>query len=572
MARVPLSPQRVIIDTSSSAAISNAGALARGVGAVADFAVDKLQERKRDQEQIEVIKRTSEFQNQAYDMVEQHREKFKNDPDASIDTLNESLRNLGEGFKEGLSTNALQSLTVAQEGLLGRYGLDQKEWASKQNDINTANNIMATGKSYLESAAKAGNSADFNRLNDIIEDVSTLSQQGSSVFTPKQNTAFSEDIKQGIIENFSDALMYNNPNIYLNKLNEGFFDEVLDAKERSERKSEAQELIKTSIEQADFQRNLNYMNSTPSVAKAVSNGDISFNDLDELVAADKISPEFAESKRRELTLNKANVKTDPEKYANIKAKIQRITEKATTTVKEDGTSFTKTEQRLAPDALKEALLLQDEIAKMQANAELNSKDGNTLAKMLQLSISNTVAADGLSDLTSVNHYQDAMTTFEEAGFEGRSLMDAMRAYTIGANEFKLDEKNDALAADEAGAGSKIMSFLGSQKSTDKLLADENTRSQIRASSKKIAFDIITGKLIEDNPSLKTFQGDLPNRMLDSSASSKTLLNGGNVKADSVVAIPSDSIPSFDSVDSLNEANLPVGTIVIVDGVKGRVTE
>lgn len=531
--------------------LAEAGGIARGVGVLAEQELGKQQELQALQDQTDLVRRSSEFQNQAFDLTAQNRETFKSDPNKGVDELEIGLRELSKGFTQGLSPRNLALFNRSQEQAIGRATLQERGVAAQQIQTNTQNNITSTGKEYLNSARLAGQNADFQRIDNIAQDVSVLTAQAAGSLDAKSFGTFAQNLEDGIVENFADSLMENHTDLFIEKLNEGFFDEFLDEGEIQDKLGEAQKFLKTKNEQAAFGRSLNFLRNNSDIASKVDKGEFSFSDVDDLMAAGEISPEFAEAKRKEIINGKAKVVTDPIEYGNIKAKVDRLLE-----------------DKEVPDSLGAALDLQQEIANLQAEGKLKASDGNTLTRTVQIGISNTVALDGVTNSLSINHYKEASDAFEQQGLEGAELLNALREYSIETDRTGVDELNSQLLDAQPSTLSKILPG-STQATVDKKIKSEDLSGQIEKLSKANRDSVLKRILRSNNPSLNAFQGDLPNNVISGGVASKGL-PGGDVKPDVSVSLPQEQ--SFDTVEELNAARLPVGTLVIVNGVKGRVTQ
>ncbi len=582
MARVPRLNKRILPVLTDPAAIgriadvsaiTGAGALARGVSAIADIGVGFLQERINEQkaeqdalqvlqDQTELTRRASDFQNQAFDIVQTNREAFKNNPKKGVDGLSVALRKFGESFLKGLTPQNVARLKRTQEAAIGRFELQERTNAVTQTRINIQNDINTTAQTYLESSNVAGIAGDFQRLETIVQDVSVLTERAKEVFESKGAIKFSDDLEQGVVENFVDAFMFHNTPDFLDRLNDGTFENLLTEKQISDKKTEAEKLLKTQNEQASFNRSRNFLKNHADLAKRVTTGQIDFNQIDELVAAFDISPEYGEAKRRELINGKIDITTDPIIYANLRAKVERLLETRTITERGKDGTFTVSEKALTTDSMEKALLLIQEIADAQAKGVgLKPSDGNTLTKMLQIGISNTWAREGLTSLESINHYADAIKAFEAQGLEGQELLDATRSYTVLTDTTGVDELNDQLL--------EVKPFsLSPRANAINLETKENLGGLIERIAKVNRQKVIEDILRKENPSLNVFQGDLPNKLISRGVVTKGL-PGGDVKADVSIKIP-EATNVFDTIEEMETANLPSGTIVIIGGRKGRI--
>lgn len=515
------------------------GAATQALGAGADILQARVNEDRRIkdlQEQTEMARRSAEYQNQAFDIVNQNREQFKSNPDAGIEDLDNSLRTLSEDLGQGLSPKNQATLNRSQEVAMGRFGLQQREWARNQTKTNTQNNINGIGKEYLTSAKLAGETGDFDRLAAIAEDVSVLNQQAGGVFEGKRLSGFTTDLKDGIVENFSDAMMFSKPQEFLKEIEDGTFDDVFSQEQKSDKITETQKFIETQNEQADFNRNLNFLDKNAGIAKLVSKGQLSFNDVDDMVAAGDISPEMGETKRNEILNGKIKITTDPIAYGNLKARADRLLRKQTVTETDDEGRITETQRILGTESLEEALQLQQDIADAQLS-NVSPSDGNTLTKMVQIGISNTVAVDGITDSLSVNHYKETSDAFEEQGLGGQELLNALRAYSVEADRTGLDELNDQLAQTQPSVLSRILPG-STAATTDKREQNEDISGQVERLSKANRNKVLKSVAIKRNPSLSTFQGDLPNNVLEKGVLTP-VLPGGDVKGDITLEEPFD---------------------------------
>jgi len=560
-------------------ALAAAGGIARGIGDIADVGVGILQTRISEQkaeqdalqalqDQTELTKRASDFQNQSFEIIQTNREAFKNDPKKGVDELGTTLRKFGESFFEGLTPQNVARLKNTQEAAIGRFELQERTNAVTQTRINIQDDINTTAQTYLESANLAGINGDLQRLETITQDVSVLTERAADVFESKGAATFSSNLEKGIVENFTDAFMFHNTPDFLDRLNEGFFEEVLTEEEMSERKTEAETLLKTKNEQASFDRSRSFLKNNADLAKLVTTGQIDFNQIDELVSASDISPEYGEAKRNEIINGKIDITTDPIIYANLKAKVQRLLERRTVTERNEDGTFTISQKVLGTENLEDALILQQEIADAQAKGVgLKPSDGNTLTKMLQIGISNTLAVDGLSELIAVNHYDKAIKTFENQGLEGQDLLDVVRAYAVETERTGVDELNDQLLEAQPSLLSKFLPGTSS-RTAQRVREGEDIRNQIEKTSEENIKNILKFIKKEQNPSLNAFQGDLPNNVISRGRVTKGL-PGGDVRADASVKIP-EATNVFDTIEEMEAANLPSGTIVIIGGRKGRI--
>lgn len=539
-------------------AFAEAGIVARGIGGIADIGVEffrqQAEEQKVEQERLQVLRdqteltrRSSEFQNKAFDTVQANREEFKNNPAQGVDGLSKILRDLGKDSFEGLTPENTARLKKVQEATIGRFELQERTNAVTQTRINIQEDINNTAAEYLASAALAGQNADFKRLDTIIQDVSVLNLRATDTFESGSAKTFSDTLEQGIAENFADGIMFEQPKLFLERLDEGFFSEIFTAKEISEKKTETEKFIKTRNEQASFNRSLDFLNNNPNIAKMVDAGKLDFNQIDELVAANDISSKYGEAKRQEIINGKAEIVTDPVVYGNLKAKVDRLLQKVTVTEKIDGETITTTEKRLREQKLEDALLVMQEIADEQAKGAeggLKPSDGNTLTKMLQIGMSNSLAVDGFIDSFAVNHYENAVNSFEAQGLEGQDLLDALRGYAVLTDKTGVDELNDQLLEVQPGRFARI---LPGGNTAERLKQSEDLRGQIETISKINMNTVLKEIKRKQNPELNLFQGDLPNNIVKQGRITKGL-PGGAVKADASITgnFKTKTVPNDDA--------------------------
>lgn len=521
MAKVPRLNRTILEQRVDTSAIGRADDLTQAAGALVDQQVGMFQEKQDLAERTEIARRNTDFQNKAFDIIQENRAQFSANPEAGIDALDVSLRDLGKTFEGDLSPRNAQAFSAAQERSIGRIGLDQRQWALKQTTKNIESNIKATRSNILQSARAAGDAGDFSRIGMLSEDINDLMAQATATGGISLSPDFQEELKQGVVENFTDGMIFNNPEKFLEEANQGTFDDIMQPEDLQDKKKEAQDFMETKNEQAKFDRSLSFLKNNTVVADDVAKGKISFNELDDLVAAGDISPEMAEAKRKEILGGKVKVVTDPIVYGNVKAKAQRLVEK--------GLFDRRDIKGVTEGGLAESIKLQQEIADLQAEGKLKASDGNALTKMLQIGISNTVALDGLEDFTQVNHYEDALSTFEDAGLEGTELMNAMRAYTLEADSAGVDELNNQLA-EQTGILSGAADLIGAGKSEER----KSLRKQIEEKAKVVLQDVRRSIAVQKNPALAGFQGDLPNNIIENGLKKK-IAPGGDAPADGQVS-------------------------------------
>ena len=566
---------------SDVSAIAGAGALARGVGALADLGVGilqtKINEQKAEQDalqalqdQTELIRRASDFQTQGFDVVQANREAFKSDPKKGVDELGSALRKLGEGFFKGLTPQNVARLKRTQEATIGRFELQERTNAVSQTRINIQNDINTTAQTYLESSNLAGIAGDIQRLETIVQDVSVLTERAAGVFESKSAATFSDNLENGIVENFTDAFMFHNTKDFLDRLNEGVFDDFLTEEQISEKKTEAGTLLKTQNAQAKFNLGMNFLRNNPDVAKLVDDGKIDFNQVDELVAAENTSPEYGEAMRQIIINGKAKIVTDPVIHGDFLSQIELL---KTTEIEEEETG--EIFKLVGTESLEEALVLQQKIVDATVAGKLKASDGNILIKTIQLGMSNTMAINGLTNLTAVNHYADAISAFKAQGQEGQDLLDAIRSYAVMTDVSDLDGLNDQLLEVRPPlfgieGGKKLSEILpGTSKATAiNLETEEDLRGSIERIAKVNRLRVLEDIVRKENPSLNVFQGDLPNNILKQGLVTKGL-PGGDIRADVSVKIP-EATNTFNTIEEMEAADLPSGTIVIIGGRKGRI--
>jgi len=143
LARVPRLNKTIIEQRVDPGAIGRAGQGARAVAGSAEQELTRRENANALQEQTELVKRGAEFQNRAFDVVGENRERFSSNPQEGIKELDKSLRSLSKDFSGGLSAEGSASFNRSQEAALGRFGLQQRKWAVGQAESNVQDNVNA---------------------------------------------------------------------------------------------------------------------------------------------------------------------------------------------------------------------------------------------------------------------------------------------------------------------------------------------------------------------------------------------------------------------------------------------
>lgn len=443
MARVPRLKKTILPVLTDPSAIGraaqvdpSAGALASGIGQAAQVGVDILQQREAEekrirdlQEQTDMTRRTADYQNKAFEVIKTNRDSFKATPDKSFDSLNDSLRKLGDTYLQDLSPENTERLRNTQEAVIGRFGLQQRQWAVTQTTANTNSNIKATGASYLESAALAGKESDFQRLNDISQDVSALSLRAGETFDAKSVKAFSDNLERGIVENFTDGLMFHNPDMFLQKLNEGFFDNVLSGKEKAKKKDEVQKHIVKLTEQAKFDSQMNFLSGNADIMTAFKAGEIDLNSIDDLIAASNISPEAGEQARELALKGPVLAETKVVTFTDLWTEKELIFSNA----KKGKTIINKKE-------LDDAVRLQTKTMEKLNAGEITAGEAKGIMKSLELGMINRIGITPGS--ATEDHYTTAFDIFQEYADDVNVQIELFRSYVQQADKVKIDDIGD----------------------------------------------------------------------------------------------------------------------------------
>lgn len=552
MAKIPMSPQRIVINNANAiqtAALNNP-LMAATSGFMQGYDLEgKLAEEERKQEQLrlaqqqtDLTRRGADFQTRAYDIIQQNREQFKNNPDASYDSLNEQLMNLSDELGAGLEPLAMETFKRSQINTMAQYGLQQKQWATSQLQKNVQTNLGETSKILLSNAASAGSAADYEYLFNLAKDVESFNATASSVYDVGVAGEMTNKLKTGMVESFTDALMYSNPLELEQRLNDGTFDDLLSKEQIEEKKTEVMKFRKSQDDYADYKRTRGFIDGNAEIAEGLSSGRFTFNQIDKELGAGKITPEYAEIVRERLLAGETNAKTDPVLHGDYMSKVDRlVTNYTSTTRQKDGdttTTITESAKEIRQGFLEDALLLQYDIQRDVVAGRISGKDADSIMKNIQAAIQSTMAVGGGEEFMRNNHYQKAWGTFTspELALTPQEQLDAMRLYSAGLRETRLNDAYFAQIEEQAdqdlGLGSRLMGSIGVGKVNEKREAME----QIDNVAKELARDAYRKVLEKRNPALARFQGkDIPNYMLTEKGVENGL-EGGNVTGEANIQV------------------------------------
>ena len=151
-----------------------------------------------------------------YDNLMRHKNKYCKVRKKNDEEMAKLLNRLIKEMEELKKTN--KKLQTDIGNIKGNTNNTTTNSHNNTQNTNVQNNINATAQEYIASAALAGQNGDFQRLDSITNDVSVLTNRAQEIFESKAAQTFSNDLERGIVENFSDGLMFNDPPLFLKKL------------------------------------------------------------------------------------------------------------------------------------------------------------------------------------------------------------------------------------------------------------------------------------------------------------------------------------------------------------------
>ena len=222
---------------SDVSAIAGAGALARGVGALADLGVGILEQKQRVDAAFKVAKDAT-FVAEKSTTLERDVDTFfrdfqvtaSNDPDGMRPEFDKFINDRFKELSKGASPAALAEFTKSRNDTEFKYGQKYDDYAQKQNVRNFDNSRKNSREDIAILAFRSGQDGD--PLQPHLNSIDMVGLAATTFLPANILTTMNEDDRAFITQEWAQGRMENNAILFKEELDNKDYDDLLDVDQK----------------------------------------------------------------------------------------------------------------------------------------------------------------------------------------------------------------------------------------------------------------------------------------------------------------------------------------------------